>query len=188
MRAVLVTIAVLAALAGCSSAVSGHAAGPRQELSCPTGAVTAQGAPFCYPLPAGFHDDTAQAKPDGSWTYYTLVSVGQHDLIQAAAASIGVDTDTKNDAELATLADQQLLHPGQFKVVTASARTTLPVDRARAFAQDAKYQSGVGARQVVVYRGRTLVQISCQYLDKQAVVQKACTDVLDNIQVVGLPH
>lgn len=186
---VLVGFAVIvAALTGCSRSVSGQATGPRQTLSCPTGAITVQAAPFCYPLPAGFTDNTAGMTPLTGWTYNTLVSVGQHDLITVAAASVGKDTDGDDDAALAKLADNQRMRPGRFTVVTASAPTTLLVDGSRAFSQDGKYNTGGGARQVVIYRGRTLVQISCQYKAKQAVVDKGCTDVIGTIQVVGLPH
>lgn len=176
---------IVAALAGCSRSVSGQGTGPREKLTCPAGVVP--GVPFCYPIPAGFTNDRGH-RPASGWTYYTLVSVGQHDLIQVAAASIGVDTDADNDAALAKLAESQRMRPGKLNTATASPFSTLVVDGARAFSQTLTYVSGVGARQIEIYRGRTLVQISCQYEAKRAVVEKGCTDVIGTIQVVGLPH
>ena len=181
------SIAVIAAaLAGCSRSVSGHPAGPRQALSCPPGAVTVPAAPFCFPLPGGFTD--VEHAPVSGWTYNTLVSIGQHDLVAVAAASLGVDTDADDDAALAKRADSLRMRAGKLNTASATAFSTLRVDGARAFSQTLKYVDGVGARQVEIYRGRTVVQISCQYKAKQAVVDKGCTDVLNTIQVVGLPH
>ena len=192
MRALLGCLVLFLALAGCSSTVYGHgtvnSAPPRTTLSCAPGAVTATSAPFCFPLPAGFSDFTSKVPPEPKWTYQAIVSVAQHDLIEVVASSIGRDTDTDTDAKLAERADQLRIKTGQFETSSAGGLVPLQVDGARAFEQSLRYTSGVGARSILVYRGRTELRIACQFLEHGAEVQDACTRVIDTIQVVGLPH
>jgi len=185
-------VAIALLLAGCSQSTSGRGApDPTAVLSCAPGAVTATAAPFCYPVPAGFRDETAQIQPEPGWTYRSRVALSTETWIGVVASSVGDDTDADDDTALAKRAEQMHMKKGQFETTTATEYTRLKVAGARAFEQYVTYKTGVAARSIVVYRGRTIVQITCFLVPNTEAAERsraACSQVLDTIQIVSLPR
>jgi len=154
---------------------------------CKIGWITASGAPFCYPLPAGFTDFSSIGNYGQGWTYRTLVSLGQHDLIEVLAYRVNFDADALTTAKLTAIYDGgPELAPGRFTIVHASKPQSSVVSGGRAFRQVGLYSSGVSIDMTTVYRGHTWLTISCQSLTDGAAVARACAAVRDQIRIIGL--
>jgi hypothetical protein len=189
MRAVVACCAVLV-LAGCSTSVAGTAqrVPERAKLSCQPGAVTATAAPFCYPLPKGFTDRTADMTPQGGWKYQTLIEIDEKNTVAVAADVLDYDSDTYDFGKLADVAEQQRITAGtEYAAKDASEFTALTIDGARAFEQTVEYNSGYHSRALVVYRGRSYARIDCVYVGEKKAVLDACAKVVATFQIIDLP-
>ena len=153
--------------------------------SCAAGAVTVPGAPFCYPLPAGFADNSSATDYAYGWDWRTLVSIGTHDLIQVIGHPVQADLDTLTPVDALNFMESLLLRETTPGVLTATTLTNMTIDGARAFRQDAHYTIGVDTQNYTILRGHSVVSISCQYTPSRATkVTAACADVLATIGIV----
>jgi hypothetical protein len=160
---------------------------PDPNLNCAAGTITATGAPFCYPLPAGFSDFSAQADYGSGWTYKSLVSAGGHDLIEVLGGVYPNDTDAMSAAELRTFFDRSgLLVQGKLNIVAAGRVVATQVDGHRAFSQTGRYRNGVRTLDTRVYAGRTVVAIYCQSKARTPQVLAACTQIREQIHIARL--
>jgi hypothetical protein len=178
-------------LAGCSTSVAGTAGRvpERATLSCPPGAVTTTAAPFCFPLPKGFTDRTADMEPEGGWKYQTLIEIDEENSIAVVADVLDYDSDTYDAGELADVAEQQRITAGtEYAAKDASEFVPTVVDNGRAFEQTVEYDSGYFARAMVVYRGRSYARIDCVYVGEKKAVLDACEKVVDTFQLVDVPR
>lgn len=176
---------VLATLGGCATTVQGRGARDASTLHCPPGAVTAHGAPFCYVLPDGFTDNSALDTYGNGWTYRSLISVAQYDLVEVLAGRLTWDSDTYSDARLLARAQSQ------FARIPDVAQTHIDVtptrvDGARAYQWTTNPGDGKTERSIIAYRGHAEVYIQCLRRDKPQAAQAGCTRVLDTIQIVDL--
>lgn len=167
-------------LTGPSSAIT-----PAPQCTLTGTVVTSTSAPFCYPLPRGFRDDSTRIDYAYGWQWRTLVSRSQHDLIQVIGQPVQDDLDGLTGASALAFAQQQQLRVGVAGVRTVSALQAVTVDGARAYRQDATFTNGVSARTYTVFRGHAVVNISCQYLPADApTVTPACDALLAAVQIL----
>jgi hypothetical protein len=160
---------------------------PDPSLDCPAGAITATGAPFCYPLPGGFSDFSAQGNYGTGWTYKTHVSAGGHDLIEVLGGVYPNDTDSMSAAELRTFFDRSgRLVIGKLGIVQAGPVLATQVDGHRGFAQTGRYRNGVRTQDTRVYAGRTVVAIYCQSKARTPQVLNACAQIRQQIHIAHL--
>jgi hypothetical protein len=200
VRWALVTF-VLLALAGCTTATSGHSTttGPSSaSASAPAppckpgvpgqrGVITSKGAPFCYGFPAGWTDNSTMTGYASDWAYRTLVSLRQFDLIEVLAARLPFDSDTYSDAQLLAYANRGRRQAGDdSEIVRASALKPLRVAGARAFEQTVTNIYHAEFRAIFVFRGRSDVYIQCEHHAEPAKVAAACAAVLSSIRIVSL--
>ncbi len=160
---------------------------PDPNLNCAAGSITATGAPFCYPLPAGFSDFSAQGNYGTGWTYKSLVSAGGHDLIEVLGGVYPNDTDAMSAAELRTFFDRSgLLVKGKLSIVAAGPVVATQVDGHRAFSQTGRYRNGVRTLDTRIYAGRAVVAIYCQSKARTPQVLAACTQIREQIHIAHL--
>ncbi len=152
--------------------------------ACAPTSITVAKAPFCFTLPAGFTNFSSLRNYGKGWTYRTLVSIGQHDLVEVFAAA-NADTDATSEAGLKAMYDRVfLLHKGELGITQAGPAQRIAVDGARAYRQVARYSNGVSTDITTVYRGRTVLSIQCQSLDQKATVEAACASVQASLDFV----
>jgi hypothetical protein len=176
-----------------ASATSSPGGAPgRQSLSC-TGAkvISPAGAPYCYATPAGFTDVSSSVTVDtsvGKEKFRTAVAVADRDLIIVTVYELLVDTDSISDESLeqelkgvlSTLASQGFT----FDSTTAKRSA---VDGARSFsyhAREAKNQ--LQADVYFIFRGRTEVEVNCQWQRRQADITRGCQQVLSSLQIKSI--
>lgn len=153
-------------------------------LVCPSKAVTAANAPFCYRLPPGFTDYSNLNNYGAGWTFRTLVSVGRHDLIEVLGYEYKTSTDSLSDAALRQFYNRSgRLNVGKLNVTQAGPVQATRVDGSRAFQQEARYRDGVRTRSMRVYSGRTVISIECQSKAKPAVIAHGCESIRSTIQI-----
>lgn len=152
--------------------------------ACTPPSITVAHAPFCYTLPTGFTDFSSLKNYGKGWTYRTLVSVGQHDLIEVFAAG-SADTDRLSEAALKAQYEKVfLLRVGALGIAQADPAQRTSVDGARAYRQVARYKNGVATDIVTVYRGRSVLSVQCQSQQQKAMVEAACGSVLSSLDFV----
>lgn len=160
---------------------------PDPNLNCAAGSITATGAPFCYPLPTGFSNFSAQSDYGADWTYKTLVSAGGHDLIEVLGSVYANDTDAMSARELRAFFDRfGRLVKGKLNIVAAGRVVATQVNGHRAFTQSGRYRNGVRALDTRVYAGRTVVAIYCQSKARTPQVNAACTQIREQIHIAHL--
>ncbi len=195
-------------LAGCTTTVAGSAvahrpgiaAAPakppappkRTSLSCSGGTVVRPaGAPYCYLMPSGFSDATNRltlnfqtAQPG---QHDSAIAVAVHDVILVVTYPLHSDSDgVPSDL----LADQvrEVMAKGAagFRISGAPVPTT--VDGNRAFRLEIEQNQAQYAADVYfVFDGSTEVEINCQRADRDADIDRGCTQVLSSIQVIDPP-
>ena len=154
------------------------------STSCAAGSITAPGAPFCYPLPSGFADNSSTAGYAAGWDWRTLVSMDTHDLIQVIGHPVQANLDTLTPVDALDFMQNLVLSENTPGVLTATTLTNMTIDGAQAFRQDAHYAIGVDTRNYTILRGHSVVSVSCQYTPSGATkVAAACDNVLATIVV-----
>jgi hypothetical protein len=161
----------------------------RRALACRGAKVLApKGGPYCYPVPAGMRDVTGEVKiavgARGA-RYVTGVGLAGRDVIVVMAYRTPLNTDLLPNATivgdlhgvLASLARAGFVFASRTPAVTR-------VDRARAFtyharSRDSSYRSDL----TFVFRGRSQLEVLCQYADRPAAMQRACRQVLSTLQI-----
>jgi hypothetical protein len=168
---------------------SGSGQPDRQALSCRGGKVISpSGAPYCYLLPAGFVDVSSSVTVDtsvGSERFRTAVAVADRDLAIVTVYELRLDTDEVSDPALATELQgvlAQLTKQGfQFDSTTAKRST---VDGARTFGYHAREtKNNLQADVYFIFRGKTEVEINCQWQQRRADVTRACQQIMTSLQV-----
>lgn len=163
----------------------------RTSLSCSGGTVVSPtGAPYCYLVPAGFTDVTSSVRVDasvGDEKYRTAVAVADRDLLIVTVYELRVDTDAIPSGQLASELKGVL---GQLTEQGFAFESTTPkrsaVDGARAFGYHAREaRNRLEADVFFVFRGKTEVEVNCQWRDRPAEVQQACRQLLGSLQVTG---
>jgi hypothetical protein len=161
----------------------------RRALACRGARVLApKGGPYCYPVPAGMRDVTGEVKlaaGTGAARYVTAVGLAGRDVIVVMAYRTPQNTDLLPNATIAGDLRRVLASLTRAGFVFASRTPTVTrVDRARAFAyharsRDSSYQSDL----TFIFRGRSQLEVLCQYADRPATVQRACRQVLGTLQI-----
>jgi len=160
---------------------------PDPNLNCPAGAISATGAPFCYPLPRGFSDFSAQNNYGTGWTYKTLVSLGGHDLIEVLGGVYPNDTDSMTADRLRQFFNRSgRLQKGELGIVHAGQVRPTRVAGHRGFVQTGRYRNGVRTVDTRVYAGRSVVAIYCQSKTRKPQVTQACAEVRNKIHIAQL--
>jgi len=178
---------------GSSPTSGGSTEGPgRQTLSC-TGAklISPSGAPYCYAIPSGFTDVSSSVTVDtsvGKEKFRTAVAVADRDLIIVTVYELLADTDSISDESL----EQELkgvltsLASQGFTFDSTTPKRTA-VDGARAFsyhAREAKNQ--LQADVSFIFRGKTEVEVNCQWQRRQADITRGCQQVLESLQIKSI--
>jgi hypothetical protein len=166
--------------------------GDRQTLGC-RGAkiISPTGSPYCYVIPAGFVDVTSSVTVDtsvGSEKFRSAVAVADRDLIIVTVYELRLDTDEVSDAaletELKSVLSQLTSQGFQFDSTTAKRIT---VDGARGFGYHARESKNkLQADVYFSFRGKTEVEINCQWQQRAADVRKACGAILDSLQIKSI--
>ena len=219
----LTTAALLTALAACSTTVTGSGSfaggtpgptGPpatsaapppatgapgrpgRAALSCAGGRVLQPAnAPYCFLLPAGFRDVSAQAVTTVGQTGEHPTSValaGQainpalRDLIIVLDFSLRLDTDTLPDE---VLVQQLNVLISQFETQGFSFSSRVPertrVDGARGFTFHARARDGYASDIVFAFRGKQEVEVNCQFRLHATDIRRGCGSILASLQFTG---
>ena len=155
-------------------------------LDCPATAITRTGAPFCYPRPAGFTDNSSLDSYGGKWTYKTLVSTTRYVLVEVLASRLSFDSDTYTDAELRAYADRMRFHPGDSGLLNVRELTPTRVADSRAYQQRRPRRSGRTCGRSTPSAGRAVVYIQCERRDQPSKADAGCDTVLASIQIVSL--
>jgi hypothetical protein len=166
--------------------------GDRQSLNCAgSKVISPAGSPYCYPVPAGFVDVTSSVTVDtsvGSEKFRTAVAVADRDLIIVTVYQLRLDTDEIADAslesELRTVLGQLTSQGFQFDSTTPKRVT---VDGARGFGYHAREaKNKLQADVYFTFRGKTEVEINCQWQQQAAAVRKACGAILTSLQIKSI--
>jgi hypothetical protein len=163
--------------------------GDRQALSCGGAKVLSPaGAPYCFPLPAGFVDVSSSVSVDttvGSQRFRTAVAVADRDLIIVTVYDLQLDTDGVSSAALdSTLQGvlAKLANQGFAFDSTTAKRST--VDGARTFGYHAREaKNKLQADVFFTFRGRFEVEINCQWQQRRADVTRACQQIRTSLQI-----
>jgi hypothetical protein len=158
----------------------------QSEPSCGSGSIHPIGAPFCYALPVGFSDYSDLSAYGSGWLYRSLISTDAHDLITVVAGDLRQDSATVSARQRLEWFDSQRLVEGKLGVAIASALTPTTVDGAIARSQDVSFDDGIRMQSITVLRGRTIVNLRCEWLRHPDAVHAACNEVLNSIQIRSL--
>jgi len=163
----------------------------RRSLACGSArTIRPAGAPYCFALPAGFADVSKSVTVDagiGSERFRSGVAVSEHDrdVIIVTTYELQVNADPISDDVLASgLANvlRQLSRQGFSFDSTTARRTT--VDGARTFAYHARERQGrLQADVYFAFRGRTELEINCQWRDVPGEIRRGCRSVLSSMQL-----
>ena len=153
---------------------------------CGADAITARGAPFCYPLPGGFVDSSSLKNYGGGWQYKTLISAGKYDLVEVLGGRLPFDSSSYTDAQLRAYADPRRFHPGDPGLVRVTPLTPTSVAGSRAYQQTAGNDVGAKLQAIFVFHGRSEVYIQCERRDNAIVAEAGCKEVLASIQILTL--
>ena len=155
------------------SSVSVPPVSPLHEI-CPAGVYQ----PFCFRVPAGFQNYSYLTTYGKGWMYRTLVSVGRHDLIEVLASRERTSTDTLSNTALRKYYDRTLrARRGRYSVHRAGSVHRVRVDGARAFEQHSVFVDGVHGDTTTVFRGRSIISISCQSQTLAGKVHTGCASI-----------
>jgi len=173
-----------------SASASGGTASPgRSQLKCGGTVISPTGAPYCFTSPPGFQDVSSSVSISASTgrgdKYRSAVAVAPRDLIIVTVYEVMVDTDTiageTLQAELKTVLGQLSKQGFTFDSTTAKTST---VDGARTFRYHARQEAQeLESDLYFLFRGKTEIQVNCQWKDKAAEIGKGCASVLDTLQV-----
>lgn len=175
-----------------SGTASGSPSGrpTRDSLSCGGGTVIApSGAPYCFPVPAGFTDVSKSVTVDasiGSERFRSAVAVNRRDrdLIIITTYELRIDADPIGDDVLETELKSvlgQLAKQGFSFDSTVAKR--ISVDGARAFGYHAREpRNRLQADVYFAFRGRNELEINCQWRDAPSDVQRGCQAVISRMQ------
>lgn len=201
-------VALVVTVSGCSSTVTGEGrpavddptdeptesttptettATDDQELDCRGQSVSPAGAPYCYTQPAGLDEvDLGEPTAGEEGRFRTSYGFGAADHIDVQAYAVGIDTDELTDEEIiAELSGVVVdLEAGGFEFEDDP--ESLSVDDARAYAYEGTSTDGAQAITThFIFRGGNEVQVNCASTDETQVIEAACADVLDSLQIVG---
>lgn len=177
-----------------SSGLPGSSAGADSEpgaesspsaSSCEPGWIAPAGGLFCFPLPAGFQDESERADYGQGWPYRAMVSIGPLDFVQVTAVVADEDFDRLGDIDLERryMSDRALL-PGVDGIAKASAFVPGTVDGARSIRQNGLFSGGVAIDQTLVYTGSIMLRILCDSSAQPDAVADACEAVHTGIVIL----
>jgi len=163
----------------------------RRSLACGSvGTIRPAGAPYCFALPVGFTDVSTSVTVDagiGNERFRSGVAVRGHDrdviIVTTYELQVNVDPipDDVLESELTSVL-RQLTRQG-FSFDSATARRTT-VDGARTFAYHARERQGrLQADVYFAFRGRTELEINCQWRDVPGEIRRGCRSVLSSMQL-----
>jgi hypothetical protein len=167
--------------------------GGRARLACAGGTVvTPKGGPYCYRLPPGMRDVTGKVQlgaGTGAAKYVSAMGLAGRDVIVVMVYRTPADSDLLPSPRIVSDLGPVLtsLTKAGFVFSSRVPRTGM-VDRARAFSyharsKDSSYQSDL----TFVFRGRSQIEVLCQYATSPATMQRACGQLLASLQVRTVP-
>jgi len=160
------------------------------QLHCAAGASTAKNAPFCYPIPSGFRNVSAQASYPGTDPVKTALApevAGEtttRDLIFVTSMDLPTNSDNLSDAVIKA-ALQRSLKGGVTGTTSVSALKQRSVAGRRGFEFDIKFPGGIQRRLLLIFSGQHRVSVSCQWRDHQPAILAGCGAVLRTIQIAN---
>jgi len=185
-------------MTGCATSIAGSAVpapgrvGTRAACSGGT-VIQPKGAPYCYPLPAGFNDTTGQlslqyqsASPS---RYVSAVAVAPFDTIIVAVYPLRLDSDSLSESALSDLINGALSDTAAAGIKVVGRSTITSVDGARAVRLTVSKSGGQFTSTLYfAFRGYTEVEVDCQWAQQRARIDKACTSIRNAIQIVDPPR
>ncbi len=169
---------------------SGSPAPPsgRARLSCAGSTVERPaGGPYCYDRPFGFQKATRARLGTARWV--TAVGLDSHDEIATGVFRAPANTDALPDRELRS-ANDTVVRRELAPSITLRSGTgrSLRVDGARALEYQGIPKDAPRTRidYFFVFRGHTKLQINCEWTSRGAAVRKACSRLLDSLQVISI--
>lgn len=159
------------------------------ELNCEGDNVVApEGQPFCFDVPEGFTPDevTIDNQAGSAASYSTGLSLTPRDLIVISVYELSLDSDDLSDRELIDALSaviEQLAEQG-FDF-TATEPQVREVDGARAFYYTGNDATGLFSDTYFIFRGRTELQVNCQWETMMTEVLKGCDDIRASLQISG---
>jgi hypothetical protein len=220
----LTAAALLAALVACSTTVTGsgsyaggmpvdsagptatsaappptstdHGHGGRTALSCAGGRVLQPGnAPYCFLLPVGFKDVSAQAAttvgqngehPTSVTLAGEAINPALRDLIIVLDFTLRLDTDTLPEE---VLVQQLNVLISQFETQGFTFSSRVPertrLDGARGFTFHARARDGYASDIVFAFRGKQEVEVNCQFRLHVTEIRRGCGAILASLQFIG---
>jgi len=178
--------------AGIARPVATKSPSPHAGLVCPARAVTASGAPFCFALPAHFHDISSIATFVEHDPYRTMIAFdtgsgdAPHDVIVVIARKSAVNFDDFSAADWGAYEHEAVVKVGQDNIVSEGPLRNLHVSGMHAFSYDVTYGTGDHSQLVHLIRGDTIVEVKCQSAHYASQVHTACQSVLASIKIVAL--
>jgi hypothetical protein len=168
----------------------------RATLSCAGSRILQpSNAPYCFPLPAGFRDVSAQADTTVGQSGEHPASValdGQaitpalRDLIIVLDFTLRLDTDTLPDQ---VLVQQLNVLISQFETQGFSFSSRVPertrLDGARGFMFHARARDGYASDIVFAFRGKQEVEVNCQFKIHETDSRRGCGSILATLQFIG---
>jgi hypothetical protein len=168
---------------------AGGTAGPgRQSLSCSGKVISPTGAPYCYLVPSGFTDVSGSATVAtslGNEKYRTAVAIAARDLAIVTVYELNRSVDGVSDEQLESEMSGvlgQLTSQGITLDSTTARRTT--VDGARSFGYHARIgKDNLEEDLSFIFRGKTEVEVNCQWQQRKNDVVRACGELLGSLQI-----
>ncbi len=162
----------------------------RESLACPAGKlIKPSGAPYCFTVPGGFTDVSKSVTVGatiGSERFRSAVAVNRRDrdLIIVTTYELRLDSDPIADAvlerELQGVLGQLSKRGFSFDSTTAK---RVSVDGARGFGYHAtEPRNRLQADVYFAFRGRTELEVNCQWRDAPGDVRRGCQSVLSSMQ------
>jgi hypothetical protein len=161
----------------------------RRKLGCAgAGILSPKGAPYCYRVPAGLRNVTGQVQiggGSGSAKYQTAVGLAGRDVAVVMVYRTPRNSDLITDRQIVADMRPLLASLGRAGLVfSGSVPRTGKVDRARAFtyharSRDSSYQADL----TFVFRGRSQIEVLCQYATNAATMQRACGQLIGSLQI-----
>jgi len=202
VAATLVAVGIVVGFHGSHPSAGGYPVGgnatavavPHAGLRCPTEEVTAQGAPFCYALPAHFQDISATATYRETDKFRTMIDfdtghgLAPRDLVTVVAHQSTINFDDYTTRELVDFERQVRLKSGSNGVAGVGPQHQLirPRGQGRGVEWTVTYTSGDKSEFNLIYDADTVVAVKCQWNRYSVQIHAACTSVLTSLRVVAL--
>lgn len=191
----VVTLLTCLFAAGCATTITGSAvplpASTGTAPTCTGGTVLQpKGAPYCFPLPAGFVDITdnvtLQYQSANPGQYLSAIDIARLDTITVSIYPLRTDSDPLT-LDFLTAQLQHALPDPATTGITAGRPTTTTLDGARTVRIDVDKAGSYSSTVYFAFRGHTELELDCQWAQHQADIDRGCAAVRATLRFVD-PH